>query len=155
LTKVIYAETILHTFELESLQTSVANWRLWKFQHLLLSLLSLLSNNKSRQNYWVSGLFPSSGILENTTFRKLQLYPLERANLNEVQWSSSEPIKAGLCDLHPVCVSVYAWTNLYETWYVYYGTSKAYFIDPISLCILHIVARQRLGIQVPASMNTR
>jgi hypothetical protein len=23
------------------------------------------------QNYWVFGLFPSSGILENTTFRKL------------------------------------------------------------------------------------
>jgi hypothetical protein len=49
------------------------------------------------QNYWVFGLFPSSGILENTTFRKLdllrpqvkvgektptQLDPLERANLN-------------------------------------------------------------------------
>jgi hypothetical protein len=25
------------------------------------------------QNYWVFGLFPSSGILENTTFRKLDL----------------------------------------------------------------------------------
>jgi hypothetical protein len=27
------------------------------------------------QNYWVLGLFPSSGILENTTFRKLELFP--------------------------------------------------------------------------------
>jgi hypothetical protein len=27
------------------------------------------------QNYWVSGLFPSSGILENMTFRKLDLFP--------------------------------------------------------------------------------
>jgi hypothetical protein len=27
------------------------------------------------QNYWVLGLFPSSGILENTTFRKLDLFP--------------------------------------------------------------------------------
>jgi hypothetical protein len=27
------------------------------------------------QNYWVFGLFPSSGILENTTFRKLNLFP--------------------------------------------------------------------------------
>jgi hypothetical protein len=27
------------------------------------------------QNYWVFGLFPSSGILENTTFRKLHLFP--------------------------------------------------------------------------------
>jgi hypothetical protein len=27
------------------------------------------------QNYWVFGLFPSSGILENTTFRKLDLFP--------------------------------------------------------------------------------
>jgi hypothetical protein len=25
--------------------------------------------------YWVFGLFPSSGILENTTFRKLDLFP--------------------------------------------------------------------------------
>jgi hypothetical protein len=30
---------------------------------------------KSAQNYWVFGLFPSSGILENTTFRKLDLFP--------------------------------------------------------------------------------
>jgi hypothetical protein len=38
--------------------------------------------------------------------------------------------KVGLCDLHPVCVSVYptyhrllnASTNLYETWYAYHGT---------------------------------
>jgi hypothetical protein len=49
------------------------------------------------QNHWVLGLCPSSGILENTMFRKLdllppshdegektptQLGPLERANLN-------------------------------------------------------------------------
>jgi hypothetical protein len=27
------------------------------------------------QNYWVFGIFPSSGILENTTFRKLDLFP--------------------------------------------------------------------------------
>jgi hypothetical protein len=27
------------------------------------------------QNYWVFGLFPSSGIPENTTFRKLDLFP--------------------------------------------------------------------------------
>jgi hypothetical protein len=27
-----------------------------------------------RQNYWVFGLFPSSGILENTTFWKLDLF---------------------------------------------------------------------------------
>jgi hypothetical protein len=26
------------------------------------------------QNYWVFGLFPSPGILENTTFRKLDLF---------------------------------------------------------------------------------
>jgi hypothetical protein len=26
-------------------------------------------------NYWVFGLFTSSGILENTTFRKLDLFP--------------------------------------------------------------------------------
>jgi hypothetical protein len=27
------------------------------------------------QNYWVFGFFPSSGILDNTTFRKLDLFP--------------------------------------------------------------------------------
>jgi hypothetical protein len=27
------------------------------------------------QNYWVFGLCPSSGILKNTTFRKLDLFP--------------------------------------------------------------------------------
>jgi hypothetical protein len=27
------------------------------------------------QNYWVFGLSPSSDILENTTFRKLDLFP--------------------------------------------------------------------------------
>jgi hypothetical protein len=27
------------------------------------------------QNYWDFGLFPSSDILENTTFRKLDLFP--------------------------------------------------------------------------------
>jgi hypothetical protein len=29
---------------------------------------------RNTQNYWVLGLFPSSGILENT-FRKLDLFP--------------------------------------------------------------------------------
>jgi hypothetical protein len=29
------------------------------------------------QNYWVFGLFPSSGILENITLRKLDLFPEE------------------------------------------------------------------------------
>jgi hypothetical protein len=27
------------------------------------------------QNYWVFALFPTSGILENSTFRKLDLFP--------------------------------------------------------------------------------
>jgi hypothetical protein len=27
------------------------------------------------QDYWVFGLFPSSGILENTMFQKLDLFP--------------------------------------------------------------------------------
>jgi hypothetical protein len=58
------------------------------------------------QGYWVSGFFPSSGILENTMFRKLDLFPssgegggktptqlgpLERTNLNH--WTP-------LSDLH-------------------------------------------------------
>jgi hypothetical protein len=46
------------------------------------------------RNFWVSGLYPSSGIWRNTTFRKLDLFPssgkktptqlgpLERANVN-------------------------------------------------------------------------
>jgi hypothetical protein len=35
------------------------------------------------QNYWVFGLFPSSGILENTTFRKLDLFPSSGEGLGE------------------------------------------------------------------------
>jgi hypothetical protein len=31
--------------------------------------------NSDLQNYWVFGLFPLSGILENTTFWKLDLFP--------------------------------------------------------------------------------
>jgi hypothetical protein len=30
------------------------------------------------QIFWVFGLFPSSGILENTTFQKLDLFPLDQ-----------------------------------------------------------------------------
>jgi hypothetical protein len=58
-------------------------------------------NGRKLQNYWIFGPFPSSGILEKTTFRKLDLFPssgegggedtqlgpLERANLNH--WSPS------------------------------------------------------------------
>jgi hypothetical protein len=47
------------------------------------------------RNYLDLRLFPSSGILKNTTFRKLDLFPsprvrgpLERANLN--YWSKPE-----------------------------------------------------------------
>jgi hypothetical protein len=32
-------------------------------------------NKQKLQNYWGFGLFPSSGILENTKFRKLDLFP--------------------------------------------------------------------------------
>jgi hypothetical protein len=35
------------------------------------------------QNYWVFGLFPSSGILENTTFRKLDLFPSSGEGVGE------------------------------------------------------------------------
>jgi hypothetical protein len=34
-----------------------------------------LLNPNETQNYWGFGRFPSSGILENTTFRKLDLFP--------------------------------------------------------------------------------
>jgi hypothetical protein len=30
---------------------------------------------RNTQKYWVFRLFPSSGMLENTTFRKLDLFP--------------------------------------------------------------------------------
>jgi hypothetical protein len=90
--------------------------------------------------------------------------------------------KVGLCDLHPVCVSVYphyqllnAWTNLYETWYVYHANwahLTVYFRNPsrqsVCTCIPATVARQRsvkcippfgarqrLGKHVQAAKNTR
>jgi hypothetical protein len=32
-------------------------------------------SSETSMSFWVFGLFPSSGILENTTFRKLDLFP--------------------------------------------------------------------------------
>jgi hypothetical protein len=60
------------------------------------------------QNYWVFGLLPSSGILENTTFRKLDLFPFsgegrgggkrhllnwapQKALISIAEWVSSPP----------------------------------------------------------------
>jgi hypothetical protein len=61
-----------------------------------------------------------------------------------------------------VCISPYqllnAWINLYKTWYVYHGT-WAYLNGLIkkslrTVCVSPIVARQRLGRNVTAAMNT-
>jgi hypothetical protein len=38
-------------------------------------ILMMLYVVQNSQNYWVFGLSPSSSILENTTFRKLNLFP--------------------------------------------------------------------------------
>jgi hypothetical protein len=35
------------------------------------------------QKYWVFGLFPSSGIVENTTFRKLDMFPSSGEGVGE------------------------------------------------------------------------
>jgi hypothetical protein len=67
------------------------------------------------QNYWVFGFFPSSGILENMMFRKLDLFPssgegggedtysvgpLERPNLNH--WIA---IAQAVCRLIPTAAA--------------------------------------------------
>jgi hypothetical protein len=44
-------------------------------------------NHFGTQNYWVFGLFPSSGILENTTFRKLELFPSSGEGAGEDTYS--------------------------------------------------------------------
>jgi hypothetical protein len=48
------------------------------------------------QNYWVLGLFPSSGILEtrDTTFRKLNLFPLSD------EWGDTQlgPLEGAILD---------------------------------------------------------
>jgi hypothetical protein len=56
------------------------------------------------QNYWVFGLFPSSGILENTTFRKLDLFPSSYGRRTPTQLGpSGQP----LSDSHSyVCCTV-------------------------------------------------
>jgi phage terminase large subunit-like protein len=66
------------------------------------------------QNYWVLGLFPSAGI-ENTTFRKLDLFPssdegggedtysvgpLKRANLNHWFVCVTETPSGKMSNLH-------------------------------------------------------
>jgi hypothetical protein len=67
-----------------------ANWRQLPSLLLQSQLLDLLLTNyisdrleriltmyvvQNSQNYWVFGRFPSSDILENTTFQKLDLFP--------------------------------------------------------------------------------
>jgi hypothetical protein len=47
----------------------------WKESILVHSKLTQSCGLTNIENYWVSGPFPSSGILENTTFRKLDLFP--------------------------------------------------------------------------------
>jgi hypothetical protein len=63
--------------------------------------------------------------------------------------------KAGFCDRHALCVSVYppyqllnGWINLYETWYVYHDTwahSKAYIINPSQSVYLYVYPVSLLG----------
>jgi hypothetical protein len=48
-----------------------------------------------------------------------------------------------------------AWTSLYETWFVYHGT-LAHLNQSVCLYVyLHTVARQQLGKNVVATMNTQ
>jgi hypothetical protein len=54
------------------------------------------------QTYWVLGLVPSSGILENTTFRKLDLFPaqLSRCLLpHRHMRTETEPVSETSCSL--------------------------------------------------------
>jgi hypothetical protein len=43
--------------------------------YTIASDLKLISAMKDQMNFWVSGLYPSSGVWRNTTFRKLDLFP--------------------------------------------------------------------------------
>jgi hypothetical protein len=48
---------------------------LWKQARELCCMEPIIVNYELSSIYWGFGLFPSSGILENTTFRKLDLFP--------------------------------------------------------------------------------
>jgi hypothetical protein len=50
------------------------------------------SKQPTSWNYWVFGLFPPSGILENTTFRKLDLF------LSSSEGEGKTPIQLGLLE---------------------------------------------------------
>jgi hypothetical protein len=52
------------------------------------------------QNYWVFGHFPSSGILENTTFRKQDLFPSSGEGGGEDTYSVGPLRKCLLAHLH-------------------------------------------------------
>jgi hypothetical protein len=64
------------------------------------------------RDYWVFGLCPSSGILKNTTFRKLGLFPssgeglgdLERPNPN--QWKETPTLLGPLERANPIHWSI-------------------------------------------------
>jgi hypothetical protein len=45
-------------------------------------VVTIVNNTR---NFWVSGLYPSSGVWRNTTFRKLDLFPKRRVSSNTGQ----------------------------------------------------------------------
>jgi hypothetical protein len=72
-------------------QTNIYLYRLYYTLHLNIYWSSrfqmVLMMVYNTQNYWVFGLFSSSGILENTTFRKLDLFLSSGESGGEgVQW---------------------------------------------------------------------
>jgi hypothetical protein len=68
--------SLVTTWSFNTVNTKVYHWtQVLSTSHPLLSLLNVCFSWVFLQNYWVFGLFPSSGILESTTFRKLDLFP--------------------------------------------------------------------------------
>jgi hypothetical protein len=51
--------------------------RKWSLDHKDDIIEAMFKTSSNAQNYWVSGLYPSSGVSgrRNTTFRKLDLFP--------------------------------------------------------------------------------
>jgi hypothetical protein len=68
------------------------------------------------RNDWVFILCPSSGILKNTTFRKLDLFPSSGERTSVVHWLrlalSNEPNRVGVYHLQPEDGNIYSFRNV-------------------------------------------
>jgi hypothetical protein len=90
------------------------------------------------QDYWVFGLCPSSGILKNTTFRKLDLFPFHTVKISKLILCVGFH---GFGLLHKISTffSILV-SSLYMLWYNLYCTISYYLLlTKLDLRVLYAI----------------